>query len=205
MIWSVAAWELYKYTGDKEWLQYAFEVIRNSAQDDQFTLKDPATGLFRGEQSYLDWREQSYPRWMQPVDIYQSLCLGTNAVHYRAYSILAEMATELGKNPTIFQQQADSLQKAINRHLWNDPKKYYGQYLYGSIYPILSPGVDNLGESLSILFGVASDERAHHMIASIPVSEYGATSIYPQIGEIKPYHNNAVWPFVPSILESGFG
>ncbi|MEI3341503.1 MAG: hypothetical protein V8R52_04445 [Coprobacter fastidiosus] len=48
MIWSVAAWELYKYTGDKEWLQYAFEVIRNSAQDDQFTLKDPTTGLFEG-------------------------------------------------------------------------------------------------------------------------------------------------------------
>lgn len=196
VIWSVAAWELYKYTGDKEWLQYAFEVIRNSVQDDQFTLKDPETGLFRGEQSYLDWREQSYPRWMQPVDIYQSLCLGTNAVHYRTYGILAEMATELGKDPAIFEQQSDSLRKAINRYLWIDRKGYYGQYLYGGIYPILSPGIDNLGESLSILFGITSDEQSRRMIARIPVSEYGATSIYPQIGEIKPYHNNAVWPFV---------
>jgi hypothetical protein len=196
MIWSVAAWELYKYTGDKEWLQYAFEVIRNSAQDDQFTLKDPTTGLFRGEQSYLDWREQSYPRWMQPADIYQSLCLGTNAVHCRTYGILAEMAAELGKDASIFQQQADSLKTAVNRHLWIGPKEYYGQYLYGGIYPILSPGIDNLGESLSILFDIASNEQARRMIARIPVAEYGATSIYPQIGEIKPYHNNAVWPFV---------
>lgn len=196
IVWSIAAWELYKYTGDQEWLRYAFEVIRNSAQDDQFTLKDPATGLFRGEQSYLDWREQSYPRWMQPVDIYQSLCLGTNAVHYRMYGILSEMAAELGKDPKVFEQQSDSLRKAINRYLWIEPKEYYGQYLYGGIYPILSPGIDNLGESLSILFGVASDKQARRMIARIPVSEYGVTSIYPQMGEIKPYHNNAVWPFV---------
>lgn len=75
-------------------------------------------------------------------------------------------AAELGKDASIFQQQADSLKTAINRHLWIETKEYYGQYLYGGIYPILSPGIDNLGESLSILFDIASNEQACRMIAA---------------------------------------
>lgn len=198
MVWSIAAWEIYKITGNKEWLLYAFEIIRNSAQEDQYTIKDPATGLMRGEQSYLDWREQSYPRWMQPVDIYQSLCLGTNVVHYRTYAILGEMASILGLDAKPYEKQAEILKKVINQNLWMEDKGYYGQYLYGGIYPLLSPGADNLGESLSVLFGVADQHQAARIVAGIPVTEYGATSISPQIPDIKPYHNNAVWPFVQS-------
>jgi len=45
---------------------------------------DAGTGLVKGESSFLDWREQTYPKWMQPADIYESENLGTNAVHYQA-------------------------------------------------------------------------------------------------------------------------
>lgn len=198
VVWSVAAWELYKVTGDKEWLKFAYEVTANSAADDWFTVRDVQTGLMRGEQSYLDWREQTYPRWMQPVDIYQSLCLGTNALHRQMYSILAQMAELIGDDPQLYRQRAEMIGSAMNQYLWMPDKGYYGQYLYGGIYPMLSPGVDNLGESLSILFDIASPQQAASMVAKVPVSEFGATSIYPQLANIKPYHNNAVWPFVQS-------
>lgn len=196
VVWGIAAWELYQVTGSREWLQYAYRVLRNTAADDLYVLRDPQTGLMRGEQSYLDWREQSYPRWMQPVDIYQSLCLGTNVLHCRMYRILAEMASLAGEKPDFYRHQADSIGQAIQRYLWQEKTGYYGQYLYGGIYPLLSPGVDNLGESLSILFGVATPAQSETIVSRVPVTEYGATSIYPQIPDIKPYHNHAVWPFV---------
>ena len=31
-----------------------------------------ATGMVKNESSFLDWRQQTYPAWMQPADIYQS-------------------------------------------------------------------------------------------------------------------------------------
>ena len=62
------------------------------AEADRHAIMDPATGLATGETSFMDWREQSYPRWMQPSDIARSAAVGTNAVHYATYRILADMA-----------------------------------------------------------------------------------------------------------------
>ena len=92
MTWALAAWEVYLVTGDEEWLRYSYKVIKNSVEDDQHNVVNSETGLIFGESSFLDWREQSYPRWMDPKDIYESQALGTNAVHCRTYQILAEMA-----------------------------------------------------------------------------------------------------------------
>jgi uncharacterized protein YyaL (SSP411 family) len=92
IVWAIAAWELYKVTGDKAWLQEAFNIIRNTVEDDLHTAYDPQTGLIKGESSFLDWREQTYPNWMQPADIFESQCLGTNAVYYQANVILGKMA-----------------------------------------------------------------------------------------------------------------
>src|SRR5690348_2716507 len=65
MVWALAAWEIYASTGDSAWLRQSYDIIRRSAEADLHAVRDPATGLFHGESSFLDWREQSYPRWMQ--------------------------------------------------------------------------------------------------------------------------------------------
>ncbi|MEO6829585.1 MAG: hypothetical protein ABI164_07220, partial [Acidobacteriaceae bacterium] len=75
VIWGLAAWEIYLVTGDHEWLQQSYAVLRNSVLDDEHVVLDPATGLANGESSFLDWREQTYPRWMEPADIYASKAL----------------------------------------------------------------------------------------------------------------------------------
>jgi uncharacterized protein YyaL (SSP411 family) len=97
MVWAVAAWEIYKATGNKDWLDYAYQVIKNSIEDDFSTIYDPVTGMVKGESSFLDWREQTYPKWMQPADIFESECLGTNAVHFQANIILSKMAAKLNQ------------------------------------------------------------------------------------------------------------
>lgn len=196
MTWALAAWEVYKVTGDEEWLQQAFHIIRNSAEDDLKVAYDPETGLFMGESSFLDWRKQSYPRWMEPVDIYKSQSLGTNAVHYQTYRILAEMAGVLGEPEEAYQQQALKLKEAMNTHLWESDKNYYGQYLYGHHYLSLSPRAEALGEALTVLFDIADEDRQQQVMAQTPVVPFGIPSIFPQIPGIPPYHNNGNWPFV---------
>lgn len=200
MIWAVAAWEVYKTTGDKEWLKKAYDIIRNSVEDDLKNIYDPGTGLMKGESSFLDWREQTYPKWMQPADIYESECLGTNAVHYEVNIVLAQMADLLNDSKAAekYSNIARTIKNGINKYLWIPEKGYYGQYLYGRNYKILSPRSEALGEALSVIFGVANAERQKTVVANVPVNDFGIPCIYPQIPDIPPYHNNAVWPFVQS-------
>ena len=198
MIWAVAAWEIYKATGNKDWLQQAYVIIRNSIEDDIHAAHDPETGLVKGESSFLDWREQTFPKWMQPADIYESQCLGTNAVHYQANNVLSQMATEL-KDFTAAKKYkgiADRIKKGINDYLWLPEKGYYAQFRYGRNYKFISPRAEALGEALCVIFGIADEARAKQVVASTPVTTFGIPCIYPQIPNIPPYHNNAVWPFV---------
>ncbi len=197
MIWAVAAFEVYKVTGDEDWLKKAYTIIKNSAADDVFNLYDHETGLVRGESSFLDWREETYPRWMQPADIYESECLGTNVVHYQVNKLLANMAKLLNDTSAqTYQKRADMIKKGIANNLWQPLNGYYGQYLYGRNFKSLSPRSEALGEALAVLFDVADIETQKKIVGNTPVNNFGIPCIYPQIPGILPYHNKAVWPFV---------
>jgi len=200
MIWAVAAWQLFISTGDTDWLNEAYEIIKNSTDDDLQVIYDPVTGLVKGESSFLDWRDQTYPKWMQPADIYESECLGTNAVHYQSNRVLSLMANQLGRSEEAarYGSIAERIKKGINDYLWIPELGYYGQYLYGRNYKIVSPKSEALGEALCVIFGIADKERASQVVQHTPVTPYGITCIYPQIPNIPPYHNNAIWPFVQS-------
>ncbi len=199
MIWAVAAYEVYKVTGDEDWLKKAYVIIKNSANDDALNVYDKENGLVKGESSFLDWREETYPKWMQPADIYESECLGTNVVHYEVNRVLTDMARLL-KDPaaSVYLQRAETIKKAINHNLWLPGKGYYGQYLYGRNFKSVSPRSEALGEALAVLFHVAEGDRRQKVIGNTPVNAFGIPCIYPQIPGILPYHNKAVWPFVES-------
>lgn len=195
-IWALAAWELYKITGDKNWLQEAYIIIKNTLEDDRLTVYNPETGLYRGESTFLDWREQSYPRWMSNADIFMSENLGTNVIHYQAHVILAEMARILGEQYKEYTVQAKNLKKAINRNLWMQKQGFYAQYKYGRAYLNKSPRFETLGEALAILFNVSDTNQIKRIISDTPITPFGTPCFYPQTPDIPPYHNNAVWPFV---------
>lgn len=200
VIWAAAAWEIYKVTGDRGWLKESYEIIKNTIEDDRLNIFDPNTGLMRGESSFLNWREQTYPKWMQPVDIYESMSLSTNVVHFHASKVLSLMAQKLQDlaGTKKYQGWADSLQKNINKHLWLTEKGYYAQYLYGRVNKISSERSDALGEALAVLFDVADGEQQSTIVAKTPILNYGISSIFPQTTFIPSYQNNAIWPFTQS-------
>lgn len=196
--WALAAWEIYKITGDKKWLEKVYTIIKNTLDDDAKTIGTSSSGLVRGESSFLDWREQTYPKWMSNADIYLSENLGTNVIHYQAHVILSKMAEILNHPAEIYKNRAESIKNAINNNLWMNEKGYYSQYRYGRLNLTTSPRFEALGEALSILFDVADSIKSVSIMENSPLTEFGTTCIYPQIPDIPPYHNNAVWPFVQS-------
>ncbi|MCH5226974.1 MAG: hypothetical protein J1F16_04055 [Muribaculaceae bacterium] len=199
MIWTVAAWEIYKVTGDKNWLETVYPVVERSiAKDAKTVISD--NGLVKGETSFIDWREQSYPKWMQTADIAQSEAMGTNVLYAAALNCAADMAEELGKKKEAaeFRKASEELAANIDKTFWMEDKGYYGMYTYGRDNLILNPRAETLGESLAILFDIAPAEKVKTISENHPVTKYGAPVFFPQISDMPNYHNNALWPFVAS-------
>ena len=197
--WALAAWELYAATGDRGWLRTAYDVIRRSTDADLLTAFDAETGLFHGESSFLDWREQSYPTWMDPKDIYLSQALGTNALHHGTHRVLARMARGLGEPAQVVarhEEVADAVRRGMNTHLWQPERGYYGQYRYGRVHRSRSPRAEGLGEALSILYGAADPQQRQALARRMPVVPFGVPSFWPYIADMPPYHNAAIWPQV---------
>lgn len=199
MIWVVAAYEIYKATGDRQWLEKVYPIALRSIQKDMATVLSPR-GLIKGETSFIDWREQSYPKWMQTVDISQSEALGTNVLYAAALNACAQMADILGhrKDAARLKADANALTDAINKYFWLDDKGYYGMYTYGRDHKIMNPRAETLGLALSILYDIAPDERQKSISTHNPHTPYGPAIFYPQISDMPNYHNNALWPFVAS-------
>lgn len=197
-IWAVAAWEVYKVTGDRKWLDYIYPIISNTLTDDMVVAYDRENNLMRGETSYMDWREQEYPQWMEPADIYSSEATVNNAVHYMAIKALAEIceAKGLEDEKAWWGNYAEAIRSGINDKLWLSDKGYYAIYLYGRRYPIVSKQCDAMGNALCILSGVADEARAKAVSSHVVSEPFGTPCIYPNLKDQYPYHNDATWPFV---------
>ena len=200
MVWAIAAYELYKVTGSRDWLEYIYPIISASMEDDLKVLYTTDGGLVRGETSFIDWREQSYPRWMQTADIYKSQSLSTSVVHSQALDVLSDIAAALGHKDEAerWSTLRSDLVSQINSQLWMPAKGYYAMYDYGRNFPILNPRAECLGESLAILYNVASPEQAALITENYPTTPFGAPVFFPQIADMPPYHNNSLWPWVAS-------
>ena len=199
MIWTLAAWEIYKVTGEKSWLEKVYPIVVRSLAKDKATVMSE-DGLVKGETSFIDWREQSYPRWMQTADISQSEAMGTNVLYAAALDAASEMASVLGKKKeaAAYKKEAFDLAQAIDKTFWMPDKGYYGMYTYGRDNKILNPRAETLGEALAIIYDVAPKDKQKSISENNPTTKFGPAIFYPQIADIPNYHNNALWPFVAS-------
>lgn len=199
MVWVLAAYEIYKVTGDRKWLETVYPIAVRSLEKDEKTVMSP-DGLVKGETSFIDWREQSYPRWMQTADISQSEAMGTNVMYTAAIEATSKMASALGKKKEAekFAAKAKALAAAIDKKFWMDDKGYYGMYTYGRDNMILNPRHETLGAALSILYDVAPENHQKSISENAPQTPYGAPIFWPQIVDMPSYHNNGLWPFVAS-------
>jgi hypothetical protein len=174
------------------------KALRDTLALDRQYAFDRTLGLYRGETSFMDWREQSYPAWTASnvVFIAQSFALSTNVLHYRALQLAGTMAdaTHDAGAAADYRAQAAALKAAINAHFWRADRGMYMSYLGGDGTPVGT--YDLLGIALAITSGVATGDRAQATLANYPTWPAGSPIMWPERADQPIYHNRAIWPFV---------
>lgn len=205
VVWALGALETLKNLEGNDYdsfLSDSYEAIKNTLEADRLHVYDSEDGLYRGEQSFLDWREQTYPKWTadNTKHIGMSKTLSTNVLHYMAMTIAASMAEELGKTSEAaqFTTQATNLKNAIKSGFYLADRKTFSTMKTTFLDYSSVDKRDLLGEALAILSGVADNTQTAEIIAEYPVTEAGPAVIFPQEPDTKIYHNRAIWPFVTS-------
>ncbi len=203
VVWALGAWELLKFLSGSEreaFRDQALEALENTIERDRLVVFDARSGLYRGEQSFLDWREQTYPSWTatDTAQIAMSKSLGTNVLHLRALEIAAALATETGDSALAnkYQAWAAELSTAIRARLWLDDPGQFSTFITTELDQAPARRFDLLGSSLAVLAGVGSQSDHASVIASYPHLPKGAPVIWPQQQDTPIYHNRAIWPFV---------
>ena len=201
--WAFGAEQTLKSLPPEERAQFAataLRALRNTIENDRIAAYDPASGLYHGEQSFLDWREQSYAAWI-PHDLSSmatSKALSTNVAHYQALTLAAELAQQAGDNDAalLYTRWAEALKIAINDRLWLKDAGMYSSLAAGHFDGAAMRKFDWLGQALAIITGVADAEQAQSILAHYPHGPLGAPVIWPQQPGVPVYHNRALWPFV---------
>lgn len=183
-----------------DFVQHAYKVLRGTVEADRIAIYDSYDGLYTGEQSFLDWRDQTYaPYVLQDLtELAQSKALSTNVAHFQALKLTGELAAELGHSEEAarYAKWADALKTSINKGFWLPEKGLYASITTPDARAVPVEKYDMLGEALAVIYGVADADQSRQVVANYPHAPFGVPVYYPQQPEIPVYHNRAIWPFV---------
>ena len=197
VVWFLGAGRL---LDDRAFADTVYQALIDTLAQDRRYVFDSRIGLYRGETSFLDWREQSYPASTahNVVFIAQSFALSTNVLHYQALRLAAAMARHRGQAAAAarYIRQAGSLKRAINARFWTADRGLYMSYIGGPVDPEPFDAYDLLGLDLAITSGVADARRARESLEHYPAWTSGSPVIWPERRDQPIYHNRAIWPFV---------
>lgn len=203
VVWAMGAWETLKYLEGAErdaFLDLAYDAIVNTAEHDREVVWDSADGLYRGEQSFLDWREQSYPSWVTDdiAQIAMSKALSTNVGHYVLLDVAAKLSDEKGLTAERdkYAGWADGLKQAISDRFYLSDRGMFSTFATTTLDESATQQFDLLGSALAVSFGVASPSQAQSVVRSYPHLPKGAPVMWPQQQDVPIYHNRGIWPFV---------
>jgi hypothetical protein len=195
VVWFLGAQHL---LDDKPFADKVYRALNDTLAQDREYVFDPNLGLYRGETSFLDWRQQTYPAWTASnvMFIAQSFALSTNVLHYQALRLGERLAREHADaaRAKLYQEQAAALKNAIGARFWRADRGLYMSYLGGNGEPYDT--YDLLGTALAITSGVAEGESARIALANYPTWPAGSPVIWPERSDQPIYHNRAIWPFV---------
>ncbi|WP_457299200.1 alpha-L-rhamnosidase-related protein [Phyllobacterium sp. P5_D12] len=207
VVWARAAFELLKYLdGDDrtQFLNDAYTAIRNTIENDRLAAYDDRDGLYRGETSFLDWREQTYPDWMKDtvVHIAMSKTLSTNINHWKILDVAAKMAVELNKTSDAakYAGWADGLKQQLKSDLWLKEAGLFSMMKTTELDQAPVRRYELLGEALAIQDGIADKAQTTSILQNYPHTAAGAPVVWLQMRGVKVYHNRAIWPFASSYL-----
>ncbi len=205
VVWFLAARDL---LDDAAFANDTWQALQATLAQDRRYAFDASVGLYRGETSFLDWREQTYPGWTaQDVRfIGESYALSTNVLHYQALRLAERLARERGDaRAPQYGQWADALRTQIDQRFWREDAGQYMSYLgpaggrtVGGTAAALLPVAkyDLLGLSLGVLAEVFPADRARRALQGYPTTAAGSPVVWPQLADQPIYHNRAIWPFV---------
>lgn len=201
--WALGARELIKYLSPSDKVKFskvAYTALKNSIEADRKIVFDQEAGLYTGEQSFLDWREQTYPMWLKKnvVHIGMSKSLSTNIAHFIALETTVIIGKQIGKSNSKHSMWASQLKKQINSSFWDQRRRLYSLMLTSYLDQTKIDKFDLLGNSLAVLYGVAQTSGQKNLLKNYNMTSVGAPVIFPQDSEAPIYHNRAIWPFVTS-------
>jgi hypothetical protein len=204
VVWALGAGETLNYLHGaqrEDFLNKVYPILHDTIEQDRRLVFDPSDGLYRGEQSFLDWREQTYPGWTRDnvLPIAMSKALSVNTTDYFLLKTAAAYAKLLGRktDASRYAAWAGDLKASINQHFFDPEAGLYSTCLFSDgVYDIRVHRYDLLGESLAILLGVADPSKAEAILKNYPVGPHGPPVVWPQERTVPIYHNQAIWPFV---------
>ena len=196
VVWFLAARHL---LDDPAFADQVWQALQGTLAQDRAMVFDAQVGLYRGETSFLDWREQTYPDWTREDVrfIGDSYALSTNVLHYQALRLAERLAGQRGDaRADEYKAWADALAQQIDARFWREDMGQYMSYIGEAAHPVPYAKVDLLGLSLGILADVLPTGRARRALAAYPIGPAGSPVVWPQEGQQPIYHNRAIWPFV---------
>ena len=213
VVWIWCAYDLIKKNQFDEW-EWFYETACDNFKNFYFPFFDKKDGLFFGQPTFIDVGLYGYPEhfgyntkearnngvWVKATS--------TNALYYKALSIMSEVAEMLGLNDEAkeWELRAKNLKGAILKHLrFEDGTFAYFKHKDGS----LEDRHEALGTAFAVLLDIVEGEDAKHALSGCGFTQYGVPLIYPFYENGNSLHNNATWPFVDTFyllaLEKAYG
>lgn len=221
IIWVIGAWWYYIYTGDKEFIDFAFGVSQNALKYFESREFDKDLHLFRGAACYGDgvgaypdvylntnghsdityWVEANPKKAAKEGFGLPMFALSTNCLYCKAYEITHLMSLEINKPcKSNWKQKSEDLKKAINKNFWNEDKGRYN-YLVDSFGG--SDFQEGMGQSFALLFNIANEEMKTKLFDNTYLSDFGIPCLWPifqrykNLGDtIFGVHNGSIWPHI---------
>lgn len=196
VVWFLAARHL---LDDAAFAEQVWQALQGTLAQDRAMVFDADIGLYRGETSFLDWREQTYPEWTREDVrfIGDSFALGTNVLHYQALRLGEQLARARGDSRAAeYAGWADALRARIDARFWREDAGQYMSYIGEAAHPVPYAKYDLLATSLGVLSGVLPADRARRALQAYPHVAAGSPVVWPQEGGQPIYHNRGIWPFV---------
>ncbi|HMP76397.1 MAG TPA: hypothetical protein PKE12_08890 [Kiritimatiellia bacterium] len=219
VVWVAGAWALWTQTAERDDLQLAFEVARNSLRFFEATERDPRDGLFRGGACFQDGVAgypdafadsttsgiadyiTKHPEARAPIGFGLPMkALSTNCLYAEAYRLLALIAQRIGEPEAEWQAKADALGAAIRAQFWNPATGTFRYLLDAGDDPARQEG---FGHAFALWFGIATPEQTRSVLARQHHTPHGIPCVWPAYarytspdGTTFGRHCGTIWPQV---------
>lgn len=217
IIMMLAVWETYLADGNKETLEYFYNVAANTINQDYEVIYDSESGLFRGETCGLDHRDKTYGDWTGEDDengivtIAEGKAASTNIIFCQVMKLLSKSATILGKGEKeskAWSDLASTLEAAIETRLWHEDLGTYASWEYPDwMGSPLSYKQDVLADGYAVWYNIGGQAKADSIMSNHTLVNFGANTVYPQKDAQRwtdyKYHDSGVWPGWEAILMIG--